>query len=68
MYRSSVFMKKTITSAGKEITVSYVNKTDAWERTMIAQKLKDEFTAIAEKYKDTLKPSTVEVAVKYGPG
>lgn len=57
-------MKKMMTTAGKEINVSYVNKTDTWERTVVAQQLKNEFIAVAEKYKDTLKPATVEIAVK----
>lgn len=56
-----------VTSAGKEINISYVSKTDTWERTTVAQQLQNEFTAIAEKYKDTLKPGTVEVAVKLVP-
>lgn len=53
-----------MTTAGKEINVSYVNKTDTWERTVVAQQVKNEFIAVAEKYKDTLKPTTVEIAVK----
>jgi hypothetical protein len=57
-------MKKMMTTAGKEINVSYVNKTDTWERTVVAQQMKNEFIAVAEKYKDTLKPATVEIAVK----
>jgi hypothetical protein len=53
-----------MTSAGKELIISYVSKTDVWERKFIAEPLKDQFMAAVEKHKDTFKPDTVEVAVK----
>lgn len=64
MYRASQAIKRIVTSAGKEISIEYVTKTDAWERTYIAPEKIAEFAAIAEKYKDTLKATTEKVAIK----
>jgi hypothetical protein len=64
MYRSSQLIKSITTSKGKKIAVAYVTKTDAWERPILAQSTQNEFAAVAEKYKDNLKPETVKVAMK----
>jgi Mn-dependent DtxR family transcriptional regulator len=52
------------TTAGKEVAIAYVTKTDTWERLYLSQDTKDEFAEVAQKYKDTLKPDTVKVAMK----
>lgn len=52
------------TSQGKTVTVAYVTKTDTWERPYLSQSTQSEFAAVAEKYKDSLKPETVQVAMK----
>jgi hypothetical protein len=64
MYRACQAIKNITTSAGKQIAIAYVTKTDTWERMFLSQTIRDEFTAVAEKYKDTLKPETVKVAMK----
>lgn len=64
MYRASQLIKTMTTSTGKQVAVAYVSKTDAWERPFLPDTTKDEFVAVAEKYKDTLKPETVQVAMK----
>lgn len=64
MYRASQFIKTMTTSKGKDIVVAYVSKTDDWERTYLSQSVQQEFTEVAEKYKDTLKPNTATVAMK----
>jgi len=64
MYRASQLIKSMTTSKGKTVAVAYVTKTDAWERPFLPQSTQDEFAAVAEKYKDDLKPETVKVAVK----
>ncbi|EDN08849.1 hypothetical protein I7I51_00506 [Histoplasma capsulatum] len=64
MYRACQAIKNITTSAGKQIAVAYVTKTDTWERTFLSQTIQNEFTTVAEKYKDTLKPETVKVAMK----
>jgi hypothetical protein len=52
------------TSKGKEIIIVYISKTDKWECTFLSQNVQQEFTEIAEKYEDTLKPNTATVAMK----
>ena len=64
MYRSSQLIKTITTSNGKKVAIDYVTKTDAWERSFLAQNTQNEFAAVAEKYKDSLKPDTVKVAMK----
>ncbi|KAF2870901.1 hypothetical protein BDV95DRAFT_608017 [Massariosphaeria phaeospora] len=64
MYRASQAIKRILTSSGKEISVEYVTKTDAWERTYIAPERMAEFASIVEKYKDNLQPTTEKVAIK----
>lgn len=64
MYRASQVIKSMTTSKGKSIAVAYVTKTDVWERQQLAQGVQDEFVAVAEKYKDTLKDETVKLAMK----
>ncbi|KAK2801614.1 hypothetical protein FQN50_007675 [Emmonsiellopsis sp. PD_5] len=64
MYRACQAIKNINTSAGKQIAVAYVTKTDTWERLNLSQTIQDEFATVAEKYKDTLKPETVKVAMK----
>jgi hypothetical protein len=64
MYRSCKVITSMTTSKGAQIAVSYVTKTDAWERLILAESVQNEFAAVAEKYKDTLKPGTVKVAMK----
>lgn len=64
MYKASQLIKTMTTSKGKQIAIEYVTKTDKWERTMLADSTKNEFAAVAEKYKDGLKPDTVKVAMK----
>jgi hypothetical protein len=64
MYKASQFIKNITNSKGKEIAVAYVSKTDAWERPFLPQITKDGFLEVAEKYKDTVKPDTVKVAMK----
>ncbi|KAL5365868.1 hypothetical protein BJX96DRAFT_159898, partial [Aspergillus floccosus] len=63
MYRASQFIKNMTTSNGKQIAIAYVKETDAWTRPFLPQATKDEFVQVAEKYKDTLKPDTVKVAM-----
>lgn len=65
MYRASQLIKNMTTLKGKEIAIAYVSKTDTWERPFLPQTTKDEFAEVAEKYKDTLKPDTVKVAMKW---
>jgi hypothetical protein len=64
MYRASKFIKNMTTSKGKEIAIAYVNKTDTWERPFLPESSQNEFAEVAEKYKETLKPETVKVAMK----
>ncbi|XPS76695.1 hypothetical protein M3J09_008742 [Ascochyta lentis] len=64
MYRASQAIKTMATSQGKTVTVAYVTKTDVWERPYLPQSTQTEFAAAAEKYKDNLKPETVQVAMK----
>ncbi|PPJ57954.1 hypothetical protein CBER1_11086 [Cercospora berteroae] len=64
MYKASQLIKTMTTSKGKQIAVEYVTKTDSWERKMLASSVQTEFVAVAEKYKDNLKPETVKVAMK----
>ncbi|EED15819.1 conserved hypothetical protein [Talaromyces stipitatus ATCC 10500] len=64
MYRACQVIRNVTTSAGKQVAVAYVTKTDAWERMILSQDVQTEFVTVAEKYKDTLKPETVKVAMK----
>ncbi|KAK2809483.1 hypothetical protein FQN50_003751 [Emmonsiellopsis sp. PD_5] len=64
MLKACNTIKTITTSAGKEVVVAYVTKTDVWERTFLSPDVQNEFAAVAEKYKDTLKPETVKVAMK----
>jgi hypothetical protein len=64
MYRASQFIKNVTTSTGKEIAIAYVSKTDTWDRPFVPQNTKSEFAEVAEKYKDTLNPKTVKVAMR----
>jgi hypothetical protein len=64
MYRASQAIKTMATSQGKTVTVAYVTKTDIWERPYLAPSTQSEFATVAEKYKDNLKPETVQVAMK----
>lgn len=65
MYRASQFIKSMTTSKGKEVAIAYVSKTDTWERPFLPEATKNEFAEVAENYKDTLKPETVKVAMKW---
>ena len=65
MYRSCKLIRSMTASNGKSIAVAYVDKTDAWQRTFLTQDTQSQFAAVAEKYKNTLKPETVKVAIKY---
>ncbi|KAJ5216912.1 hypothetical protein N7468_009920 [Penicillium chermesinum] len=64
MYRTSKSIKNMTTSNGKQVALGYVKKTNAWERPFLPKITQDMFVDVAEKYKDTLKPETVEVAMK----
>ncbi|EGE86653.1 hypothetical protein BDBG_07309 [Blastomyces gilchristii SLH14081] len=64
MYRACQAIKNITTSTGKQIAVAYVTKTDTWERAFLSQSIQNEFATVAEKYKDTLKPETIKVAMK----
>jgi hypothetical protein len=64
MYRACQVIKNITTEAGKQVAVAYVTKTDTWERTFLSENIQAEFSTVAEKYKDTLKPETVKVAMK----
>lgn len=63
-FKACQIIKSVTTSKGKEIAIAYVTKTDAWERLSLSTNVPNEFAAVAEKYKDTLKPATVKVALK----
>ncbi|KAH0829611.1 hypothetical protein FOPE_10918 [Fonsecaea pedrosoi] len=64
MFRTCQAIRSITTSNGKTISVAFVTKTDAWERTFLAASTQNDFVAVAEKYKDSLKPETVKVAMK----
>lgn len=64
MYKASKLIKSITTSKGKSVAVSYVSKTDAWERPFLSPVTQDEFVKVAEKYKDRLNSKTVQVAMK----
>ncbi|KAF4628093.1 hypothetical protein G7Y89_g10059 [Cudoniella acicularis] len=64
MFRTSKFIQSMTTSKGKQIAIDFVSKTDTWERHILAQSIKEEFVQVAEKYKETLKPDTVKIAMK----
>ncbi|KAK2766006.1 hypothetical protein FQN54_007521 [Arachnomyces sp. PD_36] len=64
MFRACQAIKNITTSNGKQVAVAYVTKTDVWERKFLSQTVQTEFSRVAEKYKDTLKPETVTVAMK----
>jgi hypothetical protein len=64
MYKASQFIKSMTTSKGKEVAIAYVTKTDVWESPVLSGSVQNEFAAVAEKYKETLKPATVKVAMK----
>lgn len=51
-------------SNGRQVAIAYVVKTDTWERILLSQDTQNEFAEAAQKYKDTLKPGTVKVAMK----
>jgi len=56
--------RSSVQIGGQNIAVAYVTKTDVWERPFLAQNTQNEFVAVAEKYKDNLKPETVKIAMK----
>ncbi|DAA79011.1 TPA_exp: Uncharacterized protein A8136_2796 [Trichophyton benhamiae CBS 112371] len=64
MFRACQFIKYITTSAGRQIRVAFVTKTDVWERAFLSKEVQNEFAAVAEKYKDTIKPETVTLAMK----
>ena len=64
IFKNSKAITTMTTSTGKSILVSYVSETAAWRRNFLDQSVQNEFVQVAEKYKDTLKPETTQVAIK----
>lgn len=65
MFKASKIIKYVTTSQGKQIAIDFVTHTDKWERKTLASSVKDDFVAVVEKkYKDTLDPEVVKVAIK----
>ena len=65
IYKASQAITNVFTSQGKSIVVAYVTRTNAWERTFIAEFVKDSYVSAVEKYKDALKSNTAKVAMMY---
>lgn len=63
MYKRSQFLARMITSTGKQIAIDYVTLTDTWSRKILDEKVKVPFAALAQYYKEDLKPETVRVAM-----